>query len=731
MPIAKVQLEDGRIARFEVPEGTTPEQVMAFAQSQFGGQGAAQQPERAPAQREARAFGIGVRDVAQGLMALPGAVYNPIAAAGRAVGLPIRNLDQNIDLAADAAGLPRAETKGERITSGIIRGGASALPTVGAGLAMQGGTGAAQRIGQMLAANPGTQVVASATGGGAQSAAEETGAGPVGQFAAGVAGGAVGVLGMEGAKGAGRMALAAMEPFSAQGPDRIAGRTLYQSSASPETVQARIAEGVADQSRRVPGAPVTTAQAARDPGLAIIESGLRNDPTGGATSPAVALRNIEFARNQARLDAMGRAAPMPLGQAPEALGAPVRSALKSSQDAARAGVRQAFQAIEADGPAQIPTAEIARRVGFAAHDTYGAGSGGMPKQLADVLDDFQRFGDLGGMSNRDGVSTVQFLQNIRSRLGNVAGMASRGGDNQLASAAGSARQALDAAVEDFATSGRGVAPEQLGAWRDAIAKRREMGATFGRSGEGAPAVQNILNRDQYGRPMMPDDKVTDAAIASAGNVRQVLKAAGQNAQQVQQALQTRFMDKFMSAAQTRTDILDASGNRATPVSAAQAKTFWKQNENTARALFPPDQFAQLRRLMGDFAETSATQGVAASRGSPTAQNLMVGNMIARSTGGLVDPSSPAAQTLVGLGPTMRLLYSAPETATRDALARALVDPQEAMRLMQLAGPQGASQASGYVNSQMRERLVQALMGELARGGARTANALAIQGQTGP
>lgn len=31
MPIAKVQLPDGRTARFEVPEGTTPEQVMAFA----------------------------------------------------------------------------------------------------------------------------------------------------------------------------------------------------------------------------------------------------------------------------------------------------------------------------------------------------------------------------------------------------------------------------------------------------------------------------------------------------------------------------------------------------------------------------------------------------------------------------------------------------------------------------------------------------------------------------
>lgn len=35
MPIAKVQLEDGRIAKFEVPEGTTPEQVEQFAAEQF------------------------------------------------------------------------------------------------------------------------------------------------------------------------------------------------------------------------------------------------------------------------------------------------------------------------------------------------------------------------------------------------------------------------------------------------------------------------------------------------------------------------------------------------------------------------------------------------------------------------------------------------------------------------------------------------------------------------
>lgn len=33
MPVAKVQMPDGRIARFEVPEGTTPEQVLAYAET--------------------------------------------------------------------------------------------------------------------------------------------------------------------------------------------------------------------------------------------------------------------------------------------------------------------------------------------------------------------------------------------------------------------------------------------------------------------------------------------------------------------------------------------------------------------------------------------------------------------------------------------------------------------------------------------------------------------------
>ena len=41
MPIAKYQLPDGRIARFEVPEGTTPEQAQQIGQDFF----AQQQPQ--------------------------------------------------------------------------------------------------------------------------------------------------------------------------------------------------------------------------------------------------------------------------------------------------------------------------------------------------------------------------------------------------------------------------------------------------------------------------------------------------------------------------------------------------------------------------------------------------------------------------------------------------------------------------------------------------------------
>src|SRR3990167_8754275 len=56
MPVAKVQMPDGRIGRFEVPEGTTPEQVMEFAQQSFAAQPAAPEVPATPPATSQRAL---------------------------------------------------------------------------------------------------------------------------------------------------------------------------------------------------------------------------------------------------------------------------------------------------------------------------------------------------------------------------------------------------------------------------------------------------------------------------------------------------------------------------------------------------------------------------------------------------------------------------------------------------------------------------------------------------
>lgn len=799
------------------------------------------------ARGEARAFGLGVRDVAQGLGAIPGLLYNPIAAAGRAVGIPIRNLEENIDRAADVAGLPRAETQSERLASGIVRGGASAIPTMGAGALMANVPGAIGRVGSMLAANPGTQVVAGGASGAASQAAAEGGAGPIGQAAAGLAGGIGGAAGMEAAKGAGRFALSAFEPFTARGPERIAANVLLQSSADPEGLAGRVNAGMSDPTRRVPGAPATTAQAAQDPGLAILESGLRNDPTGGAQSPAVMLRNVEFARNQARGKAFENLQPLP-GSDAASRGQTVRSAVTEAektnlpggaanftrqflsratgaaddfygnldalaeQRAAsarplyeRAMSRNAWSP-RVDDFINDPIAKQGLARGFQIQrlESVARGEPFNPQQLGvtfnaagdpvfvgrpnmraldmvkagldDILEGY-RDGTTGRLNlDRTGKAIDEFRRSYINTLDVInpdykAARQAWAGPSQSRDALAAGREALRGdpeqvvrrlqtmpdADKDFYRAGilrdlqdrfeRGDA-QAFALFRNANTRQalesafgkenidalaghlNQHAARFGRTTEGGAAVGRILATDAAGSPTLPVGNVSGSALQNPESVRQVLSAAGPQRNQVRKALQSEFVDRFMNATQTSGDMVSAAGDRTRAMSAAGARNFWEANQPIARLLFDEKELSQMRRLMSDFGETAAMQGTAAARGSPTAQNLIVGNMIARTTGGLVDPTNPAAQTVVGLGPTLRLLYSAPEAATREALARALVDPQEASRILSLAGPQGAQMGAGYANQQFRDRLAQALMGEMVRGAARTGNALALQSQSG-
>lgn len=155
--------------------------------------------QRTAVEQAARGFGIGARGVVQGLVDLPATITDnlvakPVNAALDAVGG--KDNGPRLQMLGDAtsnlmtqAGLPTAETSGERIAQDIAKGGASAVTGVLTGTALAKSAGAvAQGVGKAMSAAPGTQVVSGATGGGAASATREGGGGEGAQLAAGLAG---------------------------------------------------------------------------------------------------------------------------------------------------------------------------------------------------------------------------------------------------------------------------------------------------------------------------------------------------------------------------------------------------------------------------------------------------------------------------------------------------------------------------------------------------------------
>jgi len=141
--------------------------------------------------------GAGIAALAGGLLELGARAYNSEMAQKYGVRgedsdklkLPSEYLDQIKDL----IGLPKAQTTGERVLEAGAETAGEALATMGAGQVLAGAKyapKAVKALGGLLKAEPAMQVAQSVTGGMAQQAAEEAGAGGVGQTIAG-AGGAI------------------------------------------------------------------------------------------------------------------------------------------------------------------------------------------------------------------------------------------------------------------------------------------------------------------------------------------------------------------------------------------------------------------------------------------------------------------------------------------------------------------------------------------------------------
>lgn len=656
---------------------------------------------------------------------------------------PTPSLQEYASSGADALNLPRPETADERRTSAIMQGVVSSVPTLGAGLAAAPGAAA-----RTLLVGPGggaartplnmlTQLAAGGAGGAGANYARENLQAEPGTVAAQLnpvveaafgAGSGMGAAGAGNAlRGAGRAAGAVAQPFFRGGQEAMVRDIMMRASADPMNLATRVQAGLSDPEARLPGAPVTTAQAARDNGLLGLEYGLRQRldtgaAIGGPSSGAV-LRNIEAQRNALRDTEL---AGMADNLDPSQRGAAVRgeraqngqpgSGLAGQEQAARARVSAMYRGIDPDGTTAVPLQPVRESMEQAAARFYGPGSGGPPEALQGVLAEAQR-----GM--REGMPTVSFewLQNMRRRLGGVVGTARAAGDEPTAVAATAMREALEQRVADAAQNGQGFTPQQRTAWQQATAARAEMGRMFGRDETGAAVVGSILRRDPFGAPTMAEESVPGRALSSPGNLRQTLRAAGSDADNVRRALQGQFIETLTNEVRKSAQQMDSSGTATNTLGVGAFDTYMRRNARILPELFTPPELARLNRLWRDFNETNIAQTAGRANGSPTMQHLSVGNLIARASNGLLDPGSAGWQTLGSFGGMLRPLFAAAETNVQAILAQAMTDPQFAQVLMARATPTNIQRAANYVNNpSIRDRLMGAAGGAALRQGVRTA-----------
>ncbi len=157
------------------------------------------------------AAGAGLGALAGGVGAIPGAaagaaagaltqfVGDPVVGAiNDAFGTHYTKPTDALSHLLSSIGVAEPRTAAEKVVEQAAQGAGAGLATAGLGSVMSGAPGVTGAIGETLAANPGTQAIASASGSGAGEVAHQSGAGPVGQLLAtlgGAAGGAGAAVG--------------------------------------------------------------------------------------------------------------------------------------------------------------------------------------------------------------------------------------------------------------------------------------------------------------------------------------------------------------------------------------------------------------------------------------------------------------------------------------------------------------------------------------------------------
>ena len=404
-----------------------------------------------------RGFGIGVRNVLEGMGDLPNTFLNqPINAVGRLFGYDLGLGNPGTGLA-DALNLPKAQTDTEKLISAAERGAAGVIPTLAAG-AVPAVAKYAPYLVRFLSAAPVTQIASSAVGSAAAEAARQAGGGTGAQIAAGLVGGIVPGAVSSLAVGAGRSVKGANRALTALSPDgqrQIAAENIRSYSMDPDTLLSRLN---AAQGELVPGSAPTLGQALGDAGIAVAEKGRANRGPEGAQfgeryRAQREARQTELEDLAAGIDArqtsqrgeiaegVGQLKPYGDIDVPEAdNGAALRNVFNERYGAAKERTRQAYNAIDPDNSTAFSLAPL--------RDSFMdvLPSGQFAPRLPGEISRFMAQIDDAIANGR--TATYRDLQDIRTQLTDMAMTAQNSGDANLSRITTGLKNRLDQYLEN-------------------------------------------------------------------------------------------------------------------------------------------------------------------------------------------------------------------------------------------------------------------------------------------
>lgn len=431
---------------------------------------------------------------------------------------------------ANFIGLPDAESAAEHYLKAGASGVASGLAT----------GGIAPEIGLISSALGGA---GSALGG---EAARQSGAGPIGQLAASVAGGLPAAAAPSLASIVQRAVTEALQPLTASGAANRAASILQNGATNVESAAANIA----NRAEPVAGSQPTLAEVAGDQGLAGIQRGQGNTSLNASAALAERNANNALARTGAASEALGSGSPQAIQQFGqvrtgvaltqaeqanaarikgaqsglssavegigttadrESTGAAARQQFYDAYDAAKVRTREAYSApaLQKPRPIKIPQ-QFFGRLRKTLDDFYGDGGGEVPTSLQNILNDVA-----------ENQTTTRTLTNVDRRLADFAGNAQINGNRAEAAFA----QRIRADLGDAANK---VAPKE---YRDALATAKQIRADQGTRFETGD-VASTFGEDQFRRPTVGNTTIPGRLLrpgaAGGDTADRLISAVGQD-----------------------------------------------------------------------------------------------------------------------------------------------------------------------------------------------------------